>query len=60
MELDKYLDKLDCLCKDILSLWVQDYKMKEIARELQFRDEAQARKKKYKCLEKLKRIKGKG
>lgn len=55
-KLDILLDKIDPQCKDLLTLHLEGYKMKEIAQKLKFRDEIQVRKRKYKCLKKLQKI----
>lgn len=56
MEFDSLLDKLDRQCNNILKLFVTGYGMREIAQKLQFRDTEQLKKRKYKCLKKLKKI----
>ncbi|MEZ4942166.1 MAG: sigma-70 family RNA polymerase sigma factor [Saprospiraceae bacterium] len=52
--LDQLLNKLGPPCQQILTLWASDYSMKEIAQILQLDNEVAVRKKKYKCLQKLK------
>ncbi|MBK8966952.1 MAG: sigma-70 family RNA polymerase sigma factor [Lewinellaceae bacterium] len=53
---DELLDKLGQPCQQILTLWASGYSMKEITQTLQLEDEVAVRKKKYKCLQKLRAL----
>ena len=50
------LEKLGSKCQQILTLWMLNYSMKEIASKLNFSNEAMARKNKYRCFKKLKAL----
>ena len=51
--LDILVQQLDDTCKKVLVLWSLNKKMKEIAKELDYKSDGMARKKKHLCLQKL-------
>lgn len=55
-QLDQFLNKLGQPCQQILTLWASGCSMKEITETLQLADEVAGRKKKYKCLQKLRTL----
>ena len=54
------LNDLDPKCRDVLTMWANNLKMREIALKMAYKSEGMARKKKHECLNKLRvLIKGK-
>ncbi len=51
--LDKVLSKLGKNCKEVLMLWASNFKMAEIATQLNYKSEGMVRKKKYNCMKEL-------
>lgn len=51
--LRKVVDQLDSTCKKVLTLWSINKKMAAIAKELSYKSEGMARKKKHQCLQRL-------
>ena len=51
--LQKILNKLGSKCREVLMLWASNYKMKEIAEQLDYSSEESARKKKFTCMKEL-------
>lgn len=54
--LDTALTQIDEKCKKVLTMWASSHKMREIALRMDYKSEGFARKKKHKCLEKLKKL----
>lgn len=50
------LNQLEEKCRQILTMWASDFRMREIATSLDYKSEGMARKKKFKCLNKLKSL----
>jgi len=51
--LDQLLSKISIDCQEVLELWAMKYRMKEIAKTLNYSSEGYAKKKKHLCLKKL-------
>lgn len=51
--LKQLMNRLDDTCKKVLTLWSLNKRMREIAKELQYKSEGMARKKKHQCLQRL-------
>ena len=56
--LKQLVSELDGKCKDILTMWMHSYSMKEIPMSLDYSSELMARKAKYRCIKRLKAIIG--
>ncbi len=56
--LNQLLDHLDETCKRLLTLWSLNKKMKEIAKDLNYKSDGMARKKKHQCLQRFYKIIG--
>lgn len=54
--LEHLLDSLKAKCKEVLTMWSQKYSMKEIASQLEYRNEQVVRNKKNHCLKELKSL----
>ena len=54
--LNQLLSKLDDICLKVLTLWSQKKKMVEIAKQMNYKSDGMARKKKHQCLQKLYKI----
>ena len=51
--LSQLLDELKPLCKEVLTLWTQNYSMQKIASVTKLSNAATARKRKYRCMKNL-------
>lgn len=58
MMLRKALTHLDEKCREVLMMWANKIKMREIAIKMNYASEGMARKKKHQCLQKLKSLIG--
>lgn len=54
--LKKAMESLDEKCRQVLTMWASNIKMREIALRLNYKSDGMARKKKHECLGKLKLI----
>jgi RNA polymerase sigma factor (sigma-70 family) len=54
--LHQLLSHLDNTCREVLVLWSQKIRMREIAKQLEYKSEGMARKKKHQCLQRLYKI----
>lgn len=54
--LQKFVSLLDEKCRKVLTAWSYNHSMREIAQSLDYKSEMMARKKKYQCLQKLRKI----
>jgi len=50
------MSKLDAKCKEILKLWANSVRMREIAIAMSYKSEGMARKKKYECVKKMRNL----
>lgn len=53
-ELHKAMQELGEKCRQVLTLWASNVRMREIALQMEYKSEGMARKKKHECLQKLK------
>jgi len=51
--LQKVLSVIAGRCKEVLMLWAAGHSMKEVAKELQYKSDGMARKKKSECMKEL-------
>lgn len=56
LNLRQAIEKLDSKCRDILLLWANNIRMREIAVRMSYKSEGMARKKKYECVKKLRML----
>jgi len=54
--LKKALAQLDDKCREVLTMWASNLKMREIALTMDYASEGMARKKKHNCLKKLRQL----
>jgi len=50
------MKKLDQKCRDVLTMWANNLKMREIALQMSYKSEGMARKKKHECVKKLRTL----
>lgn len=54
--LKKAMNALDEKCREVLSMWANNYKMREIALKMIYKSEGMARKKKHECMKKIRQL----
>jgi len=54
--LKESMKALDPKCRDVLTMWANSLKMREIALKMSYKSEGMARKKKHECLNKLRKL----
>jgi len=54
--LQKSMEALDPKCREVLTMWANSMRMREIALKMSYKSEGMARKKKHECLKKLRQI----